>query len=448
MSTHISQIYSCSKINLAFELYYVSELGKYSLLNYGSPVSLEGVVLDSVLSKSIIWQYFRFAVKSGWLVVDNAIMDYDLRRTIEVTEVNPLASGIYDIKNFKFTTEQVVYDSEDASFRVKDKEYALNTPKDVQVVISKRDNGIWSWTAGGIDSSHNAIHNLAFNHNLADYAWSSFMAFVTVERLYTGVPTKLLVTINKDILINAFAFSQVLLLKDETQALGWMYFATDATLNKEDTLQMGYTAWYSKGRELGYLRHHYTAKEKLDRMAELDIQVGDLVFVYDRAKSQSKNNVKSIESCRVAKIISLDSRRISFEFITTTQTYTNGRLSFEDRTMAVKALYAGKFPYEQLITMQESFDLLEVGVEYYLYDELMFILPLEQAEDMKEQWVSRDGRVDKLILSQNDLIYWILEDYKYEYNRERFLSRYFSNKEPLRDRYMRGDVLEDYHFAK
>ena len=116
--------------------------------------------------------------------------------------------------------------------------------------------------------------------------------------------------------------------------------------------------------------------------------------------------------------------------------------------MAVKALYAGKFPYEQLITRQESFDLLEVGVEYYLYDELMFILPLEQAEDMKEQWVSRDGRVDKLILSQNDLIYWILEDYKYEYNKERFLERYFKNKEPLRDRYMRGDVLEDYHFAK
>ena len=448
MSTHISQFYSCSKVSLAFELFYISELGKYSLYNYGKPVSLQGVVLDSVLKESVVWHYFRLAVKFGWLEVDGVIADSALLNSIEITEANPLALGVYDMKNFKFTTDYVEYDLSDANRRALDKEYAMSTPKNVQVYVTKRENGVWSWCEDGEEPNHKSLHNTAFNHNLADYAWSSFIAFVAVERLYTGVPNKLLVTLSKGVLINAFAFSQVLLLKDETQALAWMYFATDSTLTKEDTLQMGYTAWYSKGRELGFLKRFYSVKEKLTRMKELDLIVGDLVFVYDRAKSQSKNNVKSIERCRLAKILSLKGGRIELEFITTTQTYMNGKLSFDDKTMAVKALYGGNLPYEHLNTMKEEFDLRDIGVEYYMSSELMFILPLDQADDSCEQYVACNSKVDRLVLNQNDLVYWILEDYSYTYNKDRFLSRYFSNKEPLRERYMRGDVLEDYHFAK
>ena len=51
-----------------------------------------------------------------------------------------------------------------------------------------------------------------------------------------------------------------------------------------------------------------------------------------------------------------------------------------------------------------------------LYNEGYFIVPLDACTDVSEQWVTNGVTSDKLLLPQNDLIYWILKDYDVQFN--------------------------------
>ena len=75
-------------------------------------------------------------------------------------------------------------------------------------------------------------------------------------------------------------------------------------------------------------------------------------------------------------------------------------------------------------------------------------MPLNHANDTIPTQVTDGTRDELLLLDQNNLIYWILEDYHYEYNKERFLERYFNGVEPLRDRYLRGESIEAAYYPK
>ena len=44
---HIEQIYNCLKIEIACELYYVCELGKYLYYYHNEPLSLDGIELSA-----------------------------------------------------------------------------------------------------------------------------------------------------------------------------------------------------------------------------------------------------------------------------------------------------------------------------------------------------------------------------------------------------------------
>lgn len=149
----------------------------------------------------------------------------------------------------------------------------------------------------------------------------------------------------------------------------------------------------------------------------------------------------------MAKVTYLTPLNIGFEYIHTVKPYFMGKDDFRNNTMAVKEMYKGSLPYEQLRTSKGSFDFIDIGVEYFMHGEKHFILPLDVCDDVRIIKVSLDGKkVDKLVVGQNDLIYWILKDYGYTFNEERFLEKYFSDHEPLYTRYMRGETLEPEYY--
>ena len=65
---HINNFYNCDKIDLACELFYVCELGKYLSYNNSMKLSLKGVKLDKVLLKSNIWFYLCLAIYESWVI--------------------------------------------------------------------------------------------------------------------------------------------------------------------------------------------------------------------------------------------------------------------------------------------------------------------------------------------------------------------------------------------
>lgn len=439
---HISQFYSCSEVKLACELYYICELGKYSKYNHGKAVSLDGVILNSCLKKSKLWDYFRMAVSEGWLIETGVSQD-----DLMITAQTPLNYDKMDIVNYLYTLDAVEFDSEDAIKRRNSYEYDTRIPVKSQISFELMTNRAWKWSINGADGQNFNVNNRSLNHNRADQSWLSLIAFVAVERLFTGHPDLLGLVFSNNTVLNTLAISYIMILADETQALtGWCHYALDETISENTKLQLGYTAWYAKGKDLGLLDRWYSGKEKFAYLEKLNIGVGDLVMYYEREKAQKANYVKSVASCHLAKIKALSDDTISLELINTVKPYFMGKEDFDNHTIAVKKMYANNPPYATISITKKDLSLADVGVQYYMYSERCFILPLEESDDIKVIRVSDGQRKDTLYLDQNNLTYWILKDYEYEFNEKRFLERYFKNEEPLYTRYMRGEILENCYY--
>lgn len=442
---HVSQFYPCSEVSLAAELYYICELGKYSRLSFGHPVSLDGVVLKSVLRKSPIWQYFRLAVNQGW-IVNHGVEDDDF----PVTSESPLMLDDQTCCNIFICTGDVRYDAKDRNRRREDYMYNLMTPIQRQISFETMKDDYWLWSMGGENNSKFLVNNQTLNNNRSDQAWLSVIAMVAANRFFLGVPRKLLLKISSQALLNESSVAYILLLSEETPCLlNWCEFYFDVkTVSEARKRHLGYVSWYAKGRDIGMCDRWYSGKEKLAYLRDtFDIDVGDLVMFYTRSKAQKQNYIKSIDSCHLAKIIKLNEQDIHLELINTTKPFYHSKLDFDDHTMAVKRMFMDKLPYTDISVTQRRLTFIDVGVEYMLYTEPAFIVPLSSAQDMREVIVTNGRTVDKLYLEQNDLIYWILKDYEYDFNEARFLDKYFKDREPLRTRYLRGDELEPELFV-
>lgn len=440
---HVSQFYSCSKVKLASELYYICELGKYSFIEHGKPVDTQGVVLHSVLKKSKLWEYFRMAVSNGW-VVNAGVSDEEF----PVSKEHPLDLDKSVYRNMFLTTEAVGYDADETIKRSQNADFDLRTPVKSQVSFERMEPSLWLWTASGAGGNGFSANNNSFNNNSADMAWVSLVAMVAVHRLFTKIPDKLAISFSDNNLINAMALSHFLVLDSMTQCFrGWVHYTFDDYVAENKKLQLSYYAWYSIGREYGMVDRWYNGKEKLRYLRRLDVEPGDIVLYYERDPAQKANYIKSIAGCCVARVVKVNNRDIELELIHTIMPKFAGKEAFDDHSMSVKMLYSDSKPYETLRLSRVKHAMADIGIEYMLYSEYCFIVPLSQAMDVVATRVSDGTRTDTLLLDQNNLIYWILEDYGYQYNKQRFLDRYFSQAEPLRDRYLRGETLEQAYYA-
>lgn len=444
MAIHISQFYACSKVTLASELLYICELGKYCRIEHGHSVDLTGVNLTSILKKSIIWDYFRMSVANGWLT-NTGIPAEELA----ITAQNQLKLDKNNCRNLLLTLGVVAYDKDETARRNRDLDFDIRTPAKSQVSFEKREATGWLWTEKGENGKGFSVNNRSLNHNRADMAWVSLVAMVAVNRLFTRQPQVLLIRFSHNMLMSSMALSHFMVLEDMTQCLtGWVYAEFDKTVAEKTQLQLSYYAWYSIGREYGMLNKWYNGKQKLKYMRELGLVPGDLVLYYEREQEQKMNYIKSIAGCYIAKIVSVDQNDITLELIHTAKPKFAGKEAFDDHSMAVKTMYSDRKPYEYLNTSRITIAMADIGVEYMLYSEFSFIVPLNHASDTIPTRVTDGVRKETLLLDQNNLIYWILEDYDYEYNRDRFLSRYFNGIRPVRDRYLNGEVIERKYYVE
>lgn len=440
-SVHISQFYSCSEVSLSSELYYISELGKYLSFNYNKALSIDGVILTSMLKNSILWDYFRLAVSKGW-VVDTSLPSYETDITIQY----PINYATNDFKNFLFGLDECHYDGVDSAQRNQSSEYNYSTPKPTQVCFTKQTDDAWFWTIKGSCSRDEMINSASLNTSCASKAWVSMIAMVAVERFMTGKPKMLGIEFPYVISRNQLALSDFMLLISDTNALtGWVIYSFEENVSEDIQRQLGYESWWYKGKEQGYLANWYKPKDKLNYLKNtLKIDVDDVVLLYERNYSTKFNYIKSISSCHVAIVRYISNTAVGFEVVNTVKTRHGSEVTFQDQTMAVKEMYCGSTRYKEWNAKNKTIDLSDLGVEYLMYNESHFIVPLEQADDIVELDVKdENGRTGKFALHQNDAIYWILKDYGINFNEEKFLKLYFDGCRTAYDVFMSGENLPE-----
>lgn len=201
-------------------------------------------------------------------------------------------------------------------------------------------------------------------------------------------------------------------------------------------------------------RHHFTRaegkwyspKEKFEYLKKLDLRVGDVVMLYERNRAQRLNYVKSIASCHLAIIRALDRREITLFVCNTTKTYAQGKADFDDKTMIVKQMYMNGKPYENFNSTVKTFDISDIGIEYEMYSECYFIVPLTDTVDSRETLVGVKGEKPVLVeLPQNEFCYWLLREYDIDFNIERYKKKYLDGDEPVYDQYIKDRTIPEQY---
>jgi len=425
---HISQIYPCTEVSLAVELQYIVELGKY-LKDYDKVLSVDGVDFHDILTRSKYFDFLRVGVANGWVVDCN-------RDDLEITEFSDI-DYTAGFRNVHVVEEQVSFNQADFGKRKADAYYDYSTPKDIQVTFKEKEDKYWYWA---IDHDYILNTNSMCSYG-SEMVCVSLLAYVAVKRLMTGKPSSLMLEFSYSLVTTPIVLTSFLLLQEETDACkGWCYYTYSDNVAEVNINQLGYTAWYQKGVDRGYLKRWFSPDEKLDMLSELNLKEGDVCYLYERKNSQKMDYVKSIEGFHFCIIDKIDRKGIKFRVVNNKKTLAQGEHDYADLTMATKRMYDFTNPYTKANITVKTLDMSDLGVGYCMYSEQYFITPCTN-DDYREQWVGSDvWSPVQVVLPALDLVYWILKDYNIQFDDIRYRERYKLDM-PMYERYHATGVI-------
>lgn len=409
---HVSQFYPCSHVELGSEVYYLCEIGRYLKSIGKGGLSVNGVVFDDCLRKSVYWDYFRYASENGYLTDLG-----ELRSQLTISE--------YEFENFDLSA----YFTTDLS------------KEDVAELFDEATQERFKWTSSAKNSVVSQKNNLLIVGTYRNQAILSLIALVAVTRVLTGYPKELTVDLTDSFTYLQMSTADIILLRDKTEALqSWV------TVTVDNELQNTYQAWVFEQREKGYMNSFCPLEDKKRYMNELGFTANDIVFLYERTSTKQDDTVRKVESCKIAKIVSVDGDGVTFDIINTVVTKLTAQKKYESYPYSVKQMYKDK-SYLKYYTTKRKIPWLSLGVDNRMYMEDYFISDLNK-DDYQDLWVERtiDGVREEcqLRLDVLNAVYWILKDREVSFNEEKFLDTYFKDKLPLYTQYMYGKNPDEF----
>lgn len=194
--------------------------------------------------------------------------------------------------------------------------------------------------------------------------------------------------------------------------------------------QPDWEAFVIKNRQLGLMNAEYTSTEKYKYMKK-NFQVGDVVLLYHRTKGAKGKTINKLQYCYPAVIRYFDQNTVKltyFPMVTTRLTHLmeleEVAQTFEDE--GKESIYTHD-DYERFTVLTETMSMTEVGVGSCTFTETQFFIEPVDSDGSTQYLETPTGR-DRLWMSTLDTIYAVFEDRKVEYNKDRFLQKYFHSK--------------------
>lgn len=430
MSVHISHFMPIKQVDNVSVLYYICELGKYSLKSFNIPLSVSGVTFNDLLKRTKVWQYFRVCCTQGY-IVDLGELDQD--NTFKISIMHQLElDNTKEVLNIQLVESE---EQEDKS-RESDVESYYNNPIKRKLILNESDNQGLFWRSEHPNPVFSIEINKTFFGPLFHQALASLLAYMQVQK-FIGQATwpYFELEVNQNMIYNnAACLAYIIELTEQVDIQGgtiWFKLAFADNISSEDINHLKYTSWHKIGTELNLLKKEYSPEEKVEYLKALDLEVGDVVFFYT-LKPFTRTSERIIKNCQLAVIRGIYDTKFCLEIIHTVKLKSQAKLEFDNCTTAVKALYTTP-PYENIITRNKTFDFYDIGIQYMSFNENHFIMPVRECEDVGQFKVSNNFITATLTLDQRDYAYWLLEDYNVDYNRDKYLEKVLEGYDPVRD---------------
>lgn len=420
-------------------------------MNGGSVIVNDGRYLSTDNSPVSLRAFFtHFGHKIKTLKTGSEILlAYEVGKYIDkllgrpVLYDTPVSRDLYGSQEFAFVVQQGVT-------------FGVNLAEVELADISKRHIFYFPGTVFGVHLEVDTDEEVVYNYNSNTAAnrilhtdnrsagYVSLLAYLMVRAFAEGKKHLPEVTIgNERYNLVEMEYVHIYILKDygnkifnsgvnTMYSLGWGY-------------QPDWEAFVVEKRQRGLMSRQYGAQEKFQYLRK-HFQVGDVVLKYMRSRrGLNSKTANRLESCHPGVITYFDENHITITYypnVTTRMTYhrmlndINEDLEEENK----KSVYRPE-DYNRFVQATETFTLTEIGIGEYTFLEQNFII-FPPEEDGSYQYLKTPQGADYVWLSTPETIYAVFEDRGVQYNKERFLQRYFPNSVPIYEQYRQR--MEEY----
>ena len=197
--------------------------------------------------------------------------------------------------------------------------------------------------------------------------------------------------------------------------------------------QAEWTAYTVMQQQYNRMLRSATNHEKYEWLIEQGVQSGDILLLYTIGSAEG--NRRELQSCKIAIVRALSDCKIDLDVIGSselvlTQIERVSQTDFKDRTYE---------DYTRFYRNETTYNLGSVGVEYLTFEEdVMLMLPMHDDSSVQVMIVPTDSgswELGHVELDTIETIYAVLENRRINYNKERFLSKYFPDTVPFYERY-------------
>lgn len=396
------------KITTGSELLLAYELDKYARIYLDKSVTLKDVSIAKQLHKS---NEFAFVVSMG------------LDLGFEVVNSKDTLANIQSKMYFFFTGT-------------------------VEGADIKKTDDLWTYNFSSNISKNGILYGA--NRSAAYISLIAYM-FITSYMSKKKCP-KLLIDHEKHAQLE-LEYVDLLILKNFGNRL--LKDLLEIKFNPAVKTQPEWEAFVTVNRQRGFMIREYTPAEK-SKYFKKSFEVGDVVLLYERAKSSKSKTIKRLVSCYPAVITGFNGNEISFTYypsVSTRLTHSMDlsvlldKLEFECDTDKEKEKLAALFSekdFNNFTVCNCKYSLGDIGVAELTYTELrFFIRPIDFDGSM--QWFKTEDGFKQIWCSTPDTIYAMFEDRGIKYNKEKFVDTYFTQRKrtPIYEKYRKYMDDED-----
>jgi hypothetical protein len=190
-------------------------------------------------------------------------------------------------------------------------------------------------------------------------------------------------------------------------------------------------------RQLGFMLQKSDIKQKQEYMKK-NFEVGDVVLYYQVENYGKNNKIRDLEHCYPGVIREISEYYFELEYYPIIQTLLTRVNQFEEfkKTNRLEKKEFSEEEYKKFITNKEKLEYISTGIDLLTYKEDFFIHTLFNNffEKFEQVIVDKDGKIRKVMLNTIETVYAVFEDRNIEYNKEKFLKKYFRNEKPIYDK--------------
>lgn len=274
---------------------------------------------------------------------------------------------------------------------------------------------------------HNTQKNIVLHKDNRAQAYVMMLARLVVIAYKEGKQQPKLVIDHKNYSATAREYNHLLVLVEHGNEI--FKGIVDIQYMEEKEYQPLWSAFIEYSTQRGRMVKETTPKQKL-KYINKHYQVGDVMLRYKRSGLQGGRE-GVLDNCFISVIREINEHRISLDYYpsaTTLQTRII-ELSYVEEEMDTdngKSIFTEE-DYETFIVCRENHSLLSVGVESTTYSEEIVLLEPMRGDNTRQHY-NVGGRLKTVEMDTFDTIYAVLEDRGVEYNKERFLDKYFASR--------------------